>query len=91
MSNFKAQSGGSAIVHIATKRFVENMPKDWHGRVLIVNQGHDSLTCEVKMDGDLPQRVGKFLEECFTINGNDYGLPVPFLGEMKVGPNWKET
>jgi len=91
MSNFKAQSGGSAIVHIATKRFVENMPKDWHGRVFIVNQGHDSLTCEVKMDGDLPSRVGKFLEECFTIRGEEYGLPVPFLGEMKVGPNWKET
>jgi DNA polymerase len=117
MSNFKAQSGGSAIVHIATKRFVENMPKDWHGRVLIVNQGHDSLTCEVKADhpgpqvlirnekgeikerrwcadpncGCLPSKVGRFLEECFTIDGNAYGLPVPFLGEMQIGNTWKET
>jgi hypothetical protein len=116
--NFQCQSGGAAIVHIATKRFVENMPKEWLGRVYMVNQGHDALAFRVKKDHDgpqvvkrdekgkitdvkwcasencgcLPSRVGKFLEECFTFPvGTFPGIDVKFLGEMKIGNNWKEV
>jgi hypothetical protein len=116
--NFLCQSGGSAIVHLATKRFIENMPKEWIGKVQLVNQCHDSLTTRVRHDHDgpqvierdetgkvknmkwcadpncgcLPARVGKFLEECMGFpRGFFPGIDVEFLGEMKVGRNWKET
>jgi uracil-DNA glycosylase family 4 len=91
--NFLCQSGGAAIVHLATKRFIENMPKEWRELgVALVNQCHDSLTARVpKIDG-LPEKVGKFLEECFTFKrGEIPGLDVEFIGEMKVGNTWKEV
>lgn len=96
--NFECQSGGAAIVHLATKRFVQNMPKAWRERskadprlrrVMLVQQGHDALVAE--SDDDLDEKVGKFMEECFTFGPNDFGLGVKFFGEMKVGTNWKEV
>lgn len=91
--NFLCQSGGAAIVHLATKRFVENMPAEWKARgVRLVNQCHDSLTARVPMIDGLPEKVGKFLEECMTFKrGEFHGLDVEFLGEMKIGNNWKEV
>lgn len=116
--NFLCQSGGAAIVHLATKRFLENMPKEWRGKVQLVNQGHDALVARVKKDHDgpqviirdknekiketkwcldpncgcLPSRVGKFMEECFTFQiGSFPGIDVEYLGEMKIGNNWKEV
>jgi hypothetical protein len=43
----KAQSGGSALVHLATEIIMRELPK--YGARL-VQQGHDSLVSEVPMD-----------------------------------------
>jgi hypothetical protein len=96
--NFRCQSGGAAIVHLATRRFLENMPAAWKDRshvdpklwrVMLIQQGHDALV--VECDADIAEAVGKFMEECFTFSKDAFGLGVKFFGEMKVGQNWKEV
>lgn len=96
--NFLCQSGGAAIVHLATKRFLQYAPPDWWERskvdprlrrVMLIQQGHDALVAEA--DDDIAEKVGKFLEECFTFQKHEFRLGIKFLGEMKVGGNWKEV
>lgn len=104
--NFLCQSGGAGLVHLATKRFIIEMPRDWKSRgVRIVNQGHDALVARVPKDHDrfskeswcpegcncLASRVAKFLEECFRIDGREFGLPITFEGEAKIGSTWQEV
>jgi uracil-DNA glycosylase family 4 len=49
IANFKCQSGGSAIVHLATKDLIDGpLPfRKWGPGTGLVNQCHDSLTFEV--------------------------------------------
>jgi hypothetical protein len=47
IANYKAQSGGSALVHLATEIIMRELPK--YGARL-VQQGHDSLVSEVPKD-----------------------------------------
>jgi uracil-DNA glycosylase family 4 len=36
-------------------------------------------------------RVARFLEECFTFDGRQWGLDVDFFGEAKIGHTWKSV
>lgn len=49
IANFKCQSGGSAVVHLATKELIDGpIPfQKWGHGTGLVNQCHDSLTFEV--------------------------------------------
>lgn len=90
IANYKAQSGGSALVHVATDRLLQQIPFEaWGPGTGLVTQTHDSLVVECP-EAEGP-RVAKILEECMTLDGNRWGLPVPFLGEAKIGHSWKEV
>ncbi len=90
IANYKAQSGGSAIVHVATMALLEEIPfEKWGPGTGLVTQTHDSLVVECpESEGE---RVRQILERCMTLDGNRWGLPVPFLGEAKIGKTWKEV
>ena len=101
--NLKAQSGGSAVVHLATVEIVRELPK--YGARL-VQQGHDSLVSEVPADharyegpdaefgycppkcGCRANRVARMKEEAMNMDGRKWGLPVRFQGEAKIGFRW---
>jgi hypothetical protein len=104
--NLKAQSGGSALVHLATEIVMRELPK--YGARL-VQQGHDSLVSEVPMDHEKYQdddaefgycppkcgcranRVARMKEEAMAMDGRRWGLPVKFQGEAKIGFRWNEV
>jgi DNA polymerase I-like protein with 3'-5' exonuclease and polymerase domains/uracil-DNA glycosylase len=90
MINFKAQSGGAAIVHLATFEALEQIPfAAWGPGTGIVTQTHDSLVVECpESEGE---RVKGLLEEAMRMDGRKYGLDVPFLGEGKIGKTWKDV
>jgi DNA polymerase len=106
IANYKAQSGGSALVHLATEIIMRELPK--YGARL-VQQGHDSLVSEVPADharyigdgaefgycppgcGCRANKVARMKEEAMTVDGAKWGLPVRFAGESKIGTNWKEV
>ena len=88
--NYKAQSGGSALVHLATFRLLDQVPfEKWGPGTGLVQQGHDSLVVECpEAEG---ARVSALLEEAMKEDGRKYGLDLPFLGEAKIGKNLKEA
>jgi hypothetical protein len=83
-------SGGSALVHLATFRMLDAIPFEKWGRGTgLIHQGHDSLVVECPAaEGE---RVAKLLEECMKEDGRKFGLDLPFIGESKVGRNLKEV
>lgn len=92
--NLKPQSGGSAIVHLATMRLLEEVPfEKWGPGTGIVQQGHDSLVVECPEAE--AEKVKTTMERCMAVSaaeaGRLWGLPVKFLGEGKIGKNWKEV
>ena len=90
MINFKPQSGGSALVHLATFEARKEIPFErWGPGTGIITQTHDSLVVECP-ESEV-SRVKGILEEAMRMDGTRYGLPVPFLGEAKVGKTWKEV
>lgn len=90
IANYKAQSGGSALVHIATERVLSEIPfEKWGPGTGLVNQEHDALLIECPKSETA--RVKTVLEEAMREDGNKYGLPVPFLGEPKCGPTWRDV
>ncbi len=90
MINFKPQSGGSAIVHLATFDVLAEIPFEKWGRGTgIITQTHDSLVVECpESEGE---KVKGILEDAMRMDGRQYGLDVPFLGESKIGRSWKEV
>jgi len=106
IANYKAQSGGAALVHLATREVLRELPK--YGARL-VQQGHDALVSEVPQDherytgedaefgfcppkcGCRANKVARLKEEAMTMDGSQYGLPVRFAGEAKIGLNMKEV
>jgi DNA polymerase I-like protein with 3'-5' exonuclease and polymerase domains/uracil-DNA glycosylase len=90
MINFKPQSGGSALVHLATFQALEQIPFEKWGRGTgIVTQTHDSLVVECpEPEGENVKRI---LEASMKMDGRRWGLDVPFLGEAKVGKTWKQV
>jgi uracil-DNA glycosylase len=104
--NLKAQSGGSALVHLATEIIMRELPK--YGARL-VQQGHDSLVVEVPVDharytgkdaefGYCPPKckcranhVARMMELAMAMDGRAWGLPVKFVGEAKIGFRWNEV
>lgn len=91
--NLQPQSGGSAIVHLATKRLLEEIPfEKWGPGTGLVQQGHDALVVECPEAE--AERVKAILERCMTFSAREaaqWGLPLKFLGEGKIGKNWKEV
>ena len=58
--NYKAQSGGSALVHLATFRVLDQIPfRRWGPGTGLVQQGHDSLVLQIPADHDPWRRVEK--------------------------------
>lgn len=88
--NYKAQSGGAAMVHRAMFRFLDQVPiGKWGPGTGLIQQGHDSLVVECPArEGE---RVKKLLEEAMTEHGKQFGLDLPFVGEAKIGENLKEV
>lgn len=90
IANYKAQSGGSALVHIATERVKDQIPfEKWGPGTGIIQQGHDALVVECPI-GEA-ERVKSILEEAMKEDGTQYGLPLPFAGEGKVGQTWRDV
>lgn len=88
MLNVKPQSGGAALCHLALFRARERMPREAPSAKL-VQQGHDSIVFEC-LEKEAP-RVAKILEESMAEDGTKYGLPVKFVGEVKIGKCWKDV
>jgi DNA polymerase-1 len=90
MINFKPQSGGSALVHLATFEVLKEIPfEKWGKGTGLVTQTHDSLMVECpEREKD---RVKNILEESMKMDGRKFGLDVDFLGEAKWGKTWKEV
>jgi DNA polymerase-1 len=86
--NYKAQSGGAALCHLALFRAMERLPREAPSARL-VQQGHDSIVFECRENEG--QTVARILEESMAEDGNKYGLPISFVGESKVGKSWKEV
>jgi DNA polymerase-1 len=87
LSNFPVQSCGAALVHLATFRFLEKVPfQKWGPGTGLINQCHDSLL--VECPAREAEWVAKYLAECMTIDGNQWGMPVVFKGEAAIGKNW---
>lgn len=90
MINFKPQSGGSAIVHLATFEVLKEIPFErWGPGTGLVTQTHDSLMVECPESES--ERVKSILESCMHMSGKPFGLEVDFLGEPKIGRTWKEV
>jgi DNA polymerase I-like protein with 3'-5' exonuclease and polymerase domains len=90
MINFKCQSGGAALVHLATFKALEQIPfAAWGPGTGIITQTHDSLVVECP-ESEGP-RVKAILEEAMRMDGRAYGLDVPFLGEPTIGKTWKDV
>jgi DNA polymerase I-like protein with 3'-5' exonuclease and polymerase domains/uracil-DNA glycosylase len=103
--NFKAQSGGSALVHLATFRILEKIPfYKWGKGTGLVHQGHDSLVMLVPAehgaegpDGKwcrpgcrcAAAETGRIMEEGMSEDARKYGLDVSFHGEMKISNTLK--
>jgi uracil-DNA glycosylase family 4 len=90
IANYRPQSGGSALVHLATMRILDEVPFEcWGKGTGIVNQEHDALLIECPIaEGERIQRV---MEEAMKEDGNKWGLPVPFVGESKRGMTWRDV
>lgn len=109
--NLKAQSGGAALVHLATEIILRELPKI-DPTALFALQGHDSVVFEVAQDhpkyvgtkeapaefGHCPpgcgckaNRVARLCEDAMRMDGNKWGLDVPFAGEAKIGKTLKEV
>jgi DNA polymerase-1 len=90
MINFKPQSGGAAIVHLATFDALQEIGFErWGPGTGIVTQTHDSLVVECpESEGEW---VKKVLEDAMKMDGKRFGLDVPFLGEAQIGRSWKEV
>jgi DNA polymerase I-like protein with 3'-5' exonuclease and polymerase domains/uracil-DNA glycosylase len=39
----------------------------------------------------IANETARYLEECFTFDGNQWGMDVPFFGESKIGHTWKSV
>lgn len=115
VANFKCQSGGSAVVHLATMRFVKEVPFGrWGPGTGLIQQGHDALMGEVpavhaphecRYDKSkkkwvlnwcppkckcVTRDVAHFLQECMTVDGSPYGLPVKFTAKAKIAFRWSQ-
>ena len=88
--NFPCQSGGAALVHLATFDVLEQIPfEKWGPGTGLVNQAHDALVVECpEAEGE---RVKEILEESMKVHGKKWGLDLPFLGEGKAGRTWKDV
>ena len=90
MINFKPQSGGSALVHLATFEVLKEIPfQKWGKGTGLVTQTHDSLMVECPESEK--DNVKRILEESMKMDGRRFGLDVDFLGEAKWGKTWKEV
>lgn len=90
IANYRPQSGGSALVHIATERVKDQIPfEKWGPGTGLIQQGHDSLVVECPIAE--AEDVKNILEESMKEDGNKWGLPVPFIGEGKIGPTWRDV
>lgn len=88
--NYKPQASGSALVHLATFRMLEEIPFFYRGPGTgLVQQGHDSLVVECP-EGEA-DHVKHVLEESMKEDGRKYGLDLSFIGEAKTGKNLKEA
>jgi len=90
MINFKPQSGGSALVHLATFEVLKEIPfARWGPGTGVITQTHDSLVVECpESEGEWVKEV---LESSMRMDGSPYGLDVPFLGEAKGGKTWSQV
>jgi DNA polymerase I-like protein with 3'-5' exonuclease and polymerase domains len=90
MINFKPQSGGSALVHLATFQVLKEIPfARWGPGTGVITQTHDSLVVECpESEGEWVKEV---LESSMRMDGSPYGLDVPFLGEAKEGKTWSQV
>lgn len=90
LTNFKAQSGGAAIVHLAEERVLDRIPfEKWGPGTGLVINGHDQLVVECPV-GEA-EWVAKYLEECMTFQGRQWGLGLKFTGESQIGKTWKDA
>jgi DNA polymerase I-like protein with 3'-5' exonuclease and polymerase domains/uracil-DNA glycosylase len=122
--NFKCQAGGSAVVHLATLKYLKYMPFGrWGPGTGLIQQGHDALVVEVPAThGPASFRIDKYgepeldkfgqpmvdkwcakgckciteqsrreLQECMTVDGRQFGLPVMFTASGKAGFRWSEV
>lgn len=90
LANYQPQTAGAMLTHLATFRALEAIPFGrWGPGTGMIQQGHDSIVFEVpEAEGE---RTARLLEECMTVDGREWGLPVKFEGEAKVGMTWKDV
>lgn len=88
MLSLKPQSGGAALAWMAYFRAVERIERE-APKARFVHQGYDSLVFECPENEG--QTVSRILVESMSDDAARFGLPMKFLGEMKIGKVWKEV
>lgn len=88
--NFRCQSSGSAIVHLATHRLVEEfIPfQKWGTGTGLIQQGHDSLVVEVPIE--FKDYTMNALKVCMAQPVKAFP-GVPFTGDAKAGMTWNKV
>ncbi|MDO8690534.1 MAG: DNA polymerase [Dehalococcoidia bacterium] len=88
INNYRCQSSGSALVHLATLDFLKSVPfEKWGPGTGIVQQGHDALVVEVPIKE--AEWVAKELTACMT--RMTPGFPgVTFTAKAKLYSNWRD-
>lgn len=87
MVNAPIQSEGAALIHRGTRKVISQIPFRGEFGPGLVNQCHDSLTLEVKID--YAERARAILQD--GMNQRVEGYPVPFTGKAVIGDNWNEV
>jgi DNA polymerase I-like protein with 3'-5' exonuclease and polymerase domains/uracil-DNA glycosylase len=88
--NFRCQSAGSAIVHLATHRLIEEfIPfEKWGPGTGLIQQGHDSLV--VECPENQADYVVKALNVCMSQPVKAFP-GVPFVGDARVAMTWDKV